>query len=149
MTLKQKIYNHCCQLVQDKIIFLKNTLAELRQSAANETKSTAGDKHETALAMLQIEQENTNRQLAEALAQKEILQKIDAAASATLVSNGSLLKTNKGYLFISIALGKTVVDGIPVTVLSQQSPLGAKLKGLQAGNTATVNGTDYTIETVE
>jgi transcription elongation GreA/GreB family factor len=149
MTLKQKVYNHCCRLVNDKISFLKNNLTELRQSAANETKSTAGDKHETALAMLQIEQENTNRQLAEALAQKDILQKIDASAAATLAGNGSLLKTSRGCLFVSVALGKTAVDGINITVLSPQSPLGAKLKGLKAGDTAEINGTVYTIEAVE
>ncbi len=148
MTLKQKIYNHCVQSVNEKIQLLKNTLNELRDSASNETKSTAGDKHETALAMLQIEQENTNRQLAEALAQKDILQKIDAAATASLVIIGSLVTTSRGYLFVSIALGKITVDGIAVTALSSQSPLGAKLKGLKAGDTALVNGTEYIIENV-
>jgi hypothetical protein len=149
MILKQKIYNHCCQSVNTKIDFLKNILNDLRQSAAGETKSTAGDKHETALAMLQIEQENTNRQLAEALAQKNTLQKIDITSPAALAGNGSLIKTNRGYLFVSIALGKILVDDIPVTVLSPQSPLGTRLKGLKAGDTATINSTDYTIESIE
>jgi transcription elongation GreA/GreB family factor len=148
MTLKQKIYNHCVQSVNEKIQSLKNTLNELRESASNETKSTAGDKHETALAMLQIEQENTNRQLAEALAQKDILQKMDTAATPVVVSSGSLVATSRGYLFVSIALGKISIDGITAVVLSPQSPLGAKLKGLKAGDTAVVNGTEYVIESI-
>jgi transcription elongation GreA/GreB family factor len=148
MTLKQKIYNHCVQSVNEKIQTLKNTLGELRESASNETKSTAGDKHETALAMLQIEQENTNRQLAEALAQKDILQKIDAAAITVTVTTGSLITTSRGYLFVSVALGKMTIDGITVTALSPQSPLGATLKGLKAGDTAVVNSTEYSIESI-
>jgi transcription elongation GreA/GreB family factor len=148
MTLKQKIYNHCVQLVNEKIQALKNTLSELREIASHETKSTAGDKHETALAMLQIEQENTNRQLAEALVQKDVLQKIDAAATTVIVTTGSLVTTSRGYLFVSVALGKMIIDGITVTALSPQSPLGAKLKGLKAGDTAAVNGTEYNIESI-
>jgi transcription elongation GreA/GreB family factor len=148
MTLKQKIYNHCVQSVNEKIQSLNNTLNELRESASNETKSTAGDKHETALAMLQIEQENTNRQLAEALAKKDLLQKIDAAATALLVTTGSLVTTSRGYLFVSVALGKMTIDGITVTALSPQSPLGTKLKGLKAGDTAVVNSTEYSIESI-
>jgi hypothetical protein len=148
MTLKQKIHNHCVQSVNEKIQSLKNILGELRESASNETKSTAGDKHETALAMLQIEQENTNRQLAEALAQKDILQKIDAAVTTAIITSGSLVTTSRGYLFVSVALGKMTIDGITVTALSPQSPLGAKLKGLQAGGKAVVNSTEYVIENI-
>jgi hypothetical protein len=149
MTFKEKIYHHCLQLVNEKIAALRHTLAGLRQSAANETKSTAGDKHETALAMLQIEQENTARQLNEVLLQKDMLQKIDATAPSTLAAAGSLLRTNKGYLFISIALGKMQVEGTAVVVLSLQSPLGAALRGMKAGDTANVNSTAYIIESVE
>jgi len=58
MTLKQKAHQHYLQMVNDKISLLRQDLAGLRESGANETKSTAGDKHETALAMLQIEQAN-------------------------------------------------------------------------------------------
>jgi hypothetical protein len=63
MTLKQKIYNYYLQLINDKVHLLQQVLADLKESGSNETKSTAGDKHETALAMLQIEQANTRGQL--------------------------------------------------------------------------------------
>ena len=56
MTLKQKIYKHYQQLINDKVQQLQKVLTDLKESSSNETKSTAGDKHETALAMLQIEQ---------------------------------------------------------------------------------------------
>ena len=149
MKLKQKIYNHYLQVIHDKVAMLQNVLTDLKESGSNETKSTAGDKHETALAMLQIEQANTRGQLQEALTQKAALEKINPALSASIVLNGSLVKTNRGYLFVSIALGKTVIENITVIALSPQSPLGQKLMGLKVGDVAVINTMYYTIEDIE
>jgi len=149
MTLKQKIYHHYLQVISGKINSLQNALAGLKESGANETKSTAGDKHETALAMLQIEQANVREQLKEVQQQKAVLEKINPALSPAVIVNGSLIKTNRGYLFLSIALGKAVIDGITVTALSQQSPLGKQLLHLQKGQATTINNTQYVIETIE
>jgi len=128
---------------------LQHILADLKESGSNETKSTAGDKHETALAMLQIEQANTRGQLQEALTQKAVLEKINTAAAAPIIINGSLVKTNRGYFFMSTALGKAVLDNCVVIAVSPQSPLGQKLMGLTAGEQAEVNNTTYLIETIE
>jgi transcription elongation GreA/GreB family factor len=149
MTLKQKIYNHYLHLINEKVNMLQQVLADLKESGANETKSTAGDKHETALAMLQIEQANTRVQLQEVLAQKAALEKINPMLSAAMIVNGSLIKTNRGYLFISIALGKAVIDNNAVIALSPQSPLGQKLMGLKVGEAGSVNGTEYLIQHIE
>jgi transcription elongation GreA/GreB family factor len=148
MTFKEAVYYHCITTVNDKISFLQQTLFDLRESASNETKSTAGDKHETALAMLQIEQENTNRQLENVLTQKSIIERLVPVNQPRQVGNGSLVKTNKGYLFISIALGKIVVDNIQVIALSPQSPLGLKLSGLLVNDAIEMNGVKYVIESI-
>ena len=76
MNFKEKVCEQFRQLLQDKISSQQKVLLELRQSASNETKSSAGDKHETALAMLQIEQANSGSQLSELLLQKELFDKI-------------------------------------------------------------------------
>jgi hypothetical protein len=148
MTFKQKIYNHYLQVVNDKISLLQKVLADLKESGANETKSTAGDKHETALAMLQIEQANIRGQLAEVLIQKVALEKINPGVIAETIVNGSLIKTDKGYLFMSIALGKAVIEGITFTALSSQSPLGVKMMGLRVGDSAKINNSTYFIESI-
>lgn len=149
MTLKEKIYAHYLQLVNEKINRLQQVLADLKESGAGETKSTAGDKHETALAMIQIEQANMRSQLKEATSQKALLEKIDPSASAIQVANGSLVKTSKGYFFISLALGKAVVDGITVIAISPQSPLGSGLMRLIVKDTADINGSSFAIESIE
>ncbi len=149
MTLKHKIYNHYLQVINDKIAGLQKVLADLKESGANETKSTAGDKHETALAMLQIEQANVRVQLKEAQQQQAALEKINPELSPAIIVPGSLVKTNKGYLFLSMAGGKAIVDGNTVMALSPQSPLGQKLLQASIKDSVTINTTAYTIESIE
>jgi hypothetical protein len=148
MQLKQKIYNHYLQLINEKVAALQKVLADLKESGSNETKSTAGDKHETALAMLQIEQANTRAQLQEAMEQKAMIEKINPSITPVSIVNGSLIKTNKGYLFLAAALGKAMIDGNTVMALSAQSPLGKKLFGLAVGDIAEVNNNRYVIESI-
>lgn len=149
MTFKQKIYNHYLQIIIDKIVALKNVLDELKESGANETKSTAGDKHETALAMLQIEQANKRTQLKEMQLQLSALEKINPALSPEVIVTGSLIKTDKGYLFLSIAGGKSMIDGETVMALSPQSPLGVKLLSANKKDVVVINATSYQIESIE
>ena len=148
MTIKQKVYNNYLSLINGKIAMLQQTLADLKESGTNETKSTAGDKHETALAMLQIEQANTRAQLQNALEDAAILQNINSTIVADHIVNGSLVKTGKGYFFMSIALGKIVVDDVTIFALSPKSPLGIKLMGLKVGDTAIVNSNKYLVEVI-
>jgi hypothetical protein len=148
MALKESVYDSYMQMLHNKICMLQQRLLDLKESGANETKSTAGDKHETALAMLQIEQENIRAQLHTALEDLAILKNINPSIISKQIVNGSLVKTSKGYFFISIALGKNVIDGITVYALSQQSPLGAKLMGLNIGDSAYVNSNIYLVEAI-
>jgi hypothetical protein len=149
MTLKQKVYNFYLQVVNDKLRQLQQVLADLKESGSNETKSTAGDKHETALAMLQIEQANVGAQLQDVLEKKSAVEKIDPALSSSKIVNGSLVKTDKGYLFISVALGKATIDGCNVIALSPQWPLGKKLIRSTANEIVEFNNNKYTIESID
>ena len=148
MTLKQKIHQHFLQVINEKISLYQKVLADLKDSGTNETKSTAGDKHETALAMLQIEQANTRTQLNDVLAKKVVLEKINPTLIASFILNGSLVKTNHGYFYLSIALGKAVVNDIVVVAISPQSPLGQKLLGLKVGDEAKINTHTYIVESI-
>lgn len=148
MTFKEQIHQHFMQLVKEKITRLQQVLADLKESSANETKSTAGDKYETALAMLQAEQDNTRAQLQEVLQQQAVLEKIDPAITPVAVVNGSVVKTGETYFFISTALGRVQIAGITVTAISASSPLGKQLIHLHQGDTARFNGREYTIDAI-
>lgn len=148
MTLhfKEKVYHHYLSELTVKIKSLQDKLNELSESAKNETKSTAGDKHETALAMLQIEQEKIRSQHKEALEQKVQLERINIQQSRVNIAKGSLIQTNKGYFFLSIALGKSIIDHLTVFAISPQSPLGEKLTGLSVNDVAEIKGINYLVE---
>ena len=148
MTFRQKIYEHYLRVINDKISLLRHTMDDLKESSSEETKSTAGDKHETALAMLQIEQKNVSQQLKEALDQKNSFEQINPTLVKQEITKGSLIKTNMGYLFLSVALGKIIVDGITIIAISPRSPLGQKLIGLRVNDTAEINGIRYVVENI-
>jgi hypothetical protein len=149
MTFKEEVYEIYRQKLEEKILQVQEVLHELYLSAANETKSTAGDKHETALAMLQLEQENKRKQLAELLLQKAVLYKINPTAINTVISNGALVHTDAGYFFISIALGKIIIEGKTIFALSLSSPLGQALSGHRATEKISLNEKQYAVLNVE
>lgn len=145
---KQRVHTHYLQSILDKTKRLEQALEELKESGSNETKRTAGDKHETALAMLQIEQENKRRQLKEAQEQLAVFNRIDFSIASSRIIAGSLVRTDRGWLFVCIAAGKTTIDGQQVIALSAQSPLGMKLIGASINDIVTVNNLAYKIEEI-
>lgn len=148
MTFKQKIYQQYHQLVQDRIDVFKDMIVALTEDSKNDAKGSAGDKHETALSMMHIEQEKLNTKLKEVLTQKAVLDKIDASIVAETIVLGSLVKANGIYLYLSLALPKINVEGINVIALSPQSPLGNKLMGNQVDFTFEITTTTYIIEEI-
>lgn len=148
MTFKQKIYQYYLQLVQDRIDVFKDMIAALTEDSKNDAKGSAGDKHETALSMMHIEQEKLNTKLREVLNQKAVLDKIDSSVIAETIILGSLVKANGIFLYLSLALPKITIDGINVIALSPQSPLGTHLMGNKVGFTFEINTTKYTIEEI-
>ena len=149
MTLKQKIKQRHLQLLQDKIDVYQDMISGLSDDAQNDAKGSAGDKHETALSMMHLEQEKLNHKLREVLDQKNILDRIDDSVIHQKVALGSLVQTNGMLLFISTALPKITIDNKTVFALSPQSPLGSQLMGNSIGFSAEVNGKQYKIESLE
>ena len=149
MTFKQKTHQYYQQLVQDREDAFRDMITALTEDSKNDAKGSAGDKHETALSMMHIEQEKLNRKLREVLDQKIVLDKIDASTTAETIIVGSLVKANGIFLYLSAALPKITIDGINVIALSPQSPLGNKLMGNKVGFTFEINGTKYLVETIE
>jgi transcription elongation GreA/GreB family factor len=148
MSFKQKVHGRYRQLIQDRIDVFRDMIAALAEDAQNDAKSSAGDKHETGLSMMHMEQEKLTAKLQECLDQKAVIDRIDPAISAAIVSLGSLVKANGIFFFLSAALPKITLDGMNVLALSPQSPLGSKLIGNQVGHVCEINSTTYTIQEI-
>ncbi|TDD96186.1 hypothetical protein [Flavobacterium cellulosilyticum] len=149
MTFKQKTHQYYLQLVQDRVDAFRDMISALTEDSKNDAKGSAGDKHETALSMMHIEQEKFNHKLKEVLAQKAILDKIDSTKITKTIIVGSLVTANGIHLYLCAALPKITIDGINVIALSPQSPLGNKLMGNAVGYAFEINGTKYLIESIE
>ena len=149
MTFKQKIKSHYQNLLSEKINELRFMISDLAQDAQNDAKGSAGDKHETALAMMHIEQEKLNQKLAEIVGQKNTIDKIDADAIHAKVALGSLVQTNEMLFYISTALPKIQLENKTIIAVSPQSPLGSQLLGKSLGDEIVINTNRFQIKAIE
>lgn len=149
MISKKQVLDQYQLLIQDKIDIFRDMISDLSIDAQNDAKGSAGDKHETALSMMHLEQEKLNFKLKEYYNQKAILDKIDPNAIHATISIGSLVKANNMLLFISAAFPKITIDNTTLIAVSPQSPLGSKLMGNTVGFSFSINSTHYTINHIE
>lgn len=147
-SFKQQLINHCQKLLNQKNTDLKLALQDVTEAGNNETKSTAGDKHETARAMMQLEQEKLSKQVQEAENQLAEFERVVGSNESANVITGSLIETNKGFFFIASSIGKVILDNKTVFVISQKSPLGLVLIGKKQKDTVVFNGVSYVIESI-
>ena len=142
---KQKILSHYQILLQDKIDIYQDLILSLTEDAQNDAKSSAGDKHETTLSKLHIEQEKIANKLKEALEQQFILSKLDVTQISNNVVLGSLVKTNHLTVLVCIALPKITVDNQTIFAISPQSPLGIQMMHKKVQAEFLVNQVNYKI----
>lgn len=149
MTFKQKIKFHYQNLLSEKINELRFMISDLAQDAQNDAKGSAGDKHETALSMMHLEQEKLNQKLVEVIEQKNVVDKIDADAIHTKIALGSLVQTNGMLFYISSALPKISIDDKIIIAVSPESPLGSQLLGKSPGDEVEINTNRFQIKSIE
>jgi transcription elongation GreA/GreB family factor len=145
LQFKQNIIEACKSNLSDKIQALSLIMQEVTDSANSETKSSAGDKHETARAMMQLEQEKLSKQITDLAEQKKEFDKIDFTKVSAQIGQGSLVETNKGFFLIASSIGKITVDDKIVFVISNKSPLAQQLIGLTTNDGFTFNSVGYQI----
>jgi hypothetical protein len=146
--IKTQLYRHAQQIITEKIERNQQSLRNLKESAGSETKSTAGDKHETGRAMIHLEQEKMTQQLTANTQIKNVLDKIDPEQVQEVVGLGALLVTNKLRLFISVALGQVKLGGADYFLLSIQSPIAKAFIGKKAGEKVEFNGVEHLIKEI-
>jgi transcription elongation GreA/GreB family factor len=147
--VREKIISLCAAVISERIAGIKLQMEELVRDAANDSKSTAGDKHETSRAMMQLEQEKLGSQLRILEDQQQQLALISQLQQSPKIINGSLIETDRGNIFIGVALGKLNAGGQDVICITNQSPLGKLLTGKSSGDSVSLNTIKYTILSVQ
>jgi transcription elongation GreA/GreB family factor len=126
-------HQHCMDLLVKRGDEIRAEMDAVQQSANSETKSTAGDKHETARAMAQLEVEMLSKQLEEVNKSIALLKRIPTTTTSTLVQHGSVVETSIGTFYLSVGLGNFSVEGKNIMSISTESPLSMAIMGKQAG----------------
>lgn len=143
--MKEQAYRFCEQYIFGRLQRIKDTIQELQASLGSETKSSAGDKHETGRAMLQLEREKLGQQLLEAEKTLELLKKVNATKPTSVVSLGSLVSTTMGIYYIAISAGKFDNLGAIIYCISAITPIGKVLISKSEGDSFKFNGKEHKI----
>lgn len=131
---KTVVYSAVESKVKDRLNELQSALNDALAATSEDSKSTAGDKHETSRAMAHLEQEKLGLQYAEVLKVQELLHRIDPKVENEKVGLGSLVETSIGWLFLSVGLGQIELEGEKIFCLTPIAPLGKVLLGKKAGD---------------
>ncbi len=148
MNIKQQLYNFCEEFVNKKLQTIEHTIRSNQNDLASETKSSAGDKHETGRAMLQLEMEKAGQQLQEVNKMKAVLSRVDLSESSQNIRLGSIVKTNLANYFIAISAGKITIDNETSFAISSSSPIGSQLLGKKKNEKISFNQQEIKITDV-
>jgi hypothetical protein len=143
--MKEEILTRLHEMIDKQISNAKNAMDAAQESAMSDDKSSAGDKFETGRAMGHRDRDMYANQLALALSEKEALYKINVKVDHLFVSLGSLVHTTAGIFFISISMGKMVIDDKALYAVSPQAPISSSLIGKQNGENFIVRGQEHKI----
>jgi hypothetical protein len=77
-----------------------------------------------------------------------ILEKINPKIVSIKINRGSLIKTNIGYFYIAVALGKLKVGNEEIYSISLQSPMAKKLLGLSLNEQTEMNSKKIIIQVI-
>ena len=145
MTLKYKLLQQCQLFINQRLETIRNTILDIQKGLESETKSSAGDKHETGRAMLQLEREKAGHQLAELQKLNETLSKIDLTLKHTNIALGSLVVTSHLNYFIAISAGEIQVEEKKYYAISVVTPIAQLLLSKQEGDCIYFRDSKFTI----
>lgn len=134
LRLKQQLFDQCVEFAEERHLKIQNQIQEIQEALTSETKSSAGDKHETGRAMLQLEREKVGVQLAEIEKVKQNLSKINCAQSSDSIGLGSVVFTSSANYFIAISAGHIEINSELFFAISPHTPIALLLKGKRKGD---------------
>ena len=146
---KVLMYEFCKDFAASRMARIQVQIKEVQNALGSETKSSAGDKHETGRAMLQLEREKLGQQLAEAERMNQLVQKVDITLSTSTASLGSLVVTSNANYFLAISAGEFKGAEGKNYCISLNTPIGIMLLGKSVGDSINFNGSALRIEEIK
>jgi len=131
MDVKTALVKACQNFVDQRLQTIEEIISSHQKALQSETKSSAGDKHETGRAMLQLEMEKASQQLVSVTQMQQTLSKIQIVKATNVVRLGSVIKTTGVTYFLAISAGKLSVFQKDYYAISVSSPIGKLVLGQQ------------------
>jgi len=132
--LKSELFKACMQYVNQRADTVHQIIRSNQNALNSETKSSAGDKHETGRAMLQLEMEKASQQLAVVDEMKVVLSKIAGIYASEIIKLGSLVITDHANYYLAISAGQIKISNNMFYAVSPISPIGKLLLGKTVGD---------------
>lgn len=144
--MSELLHQFCESYAHHQVEKIQQQIMGLQESLQSETKSSAGDKHETGRAMVQLEREKLGIQLAEAEYTLRIIQKIPYPPKQQLhVHVGNFVRTTSGSYYIAISAGKTTYESETVFCVSAATPIARALIGAIVGQSVVFNSKELQV----
>ena len=148
-TKRQGIFDGLCAELDQNLKNRRGHLHSLRESLGSETKSSAGDKHETGRAMIHSEQarvqDSVNR--LEAMLSK-LRQYAAVIGPIQRVSPGALVETTGPWVLVGVPMGKVQLPDALVLCVDAEAPLAQQWHGAQPGDQVVLGSQQLTIQAI-
>jgi hypothetical protein len=130
---KQALIAYMKGLLDERMQVAWEAMEAAQDSANDQSKSSAGDKYETARSMGQLDRNMHARQYEQVRQERVLLERIGETETSVRGAVGSLLETTAGWFFISVSLGAMKFDDQTVLAVSSSSPVGLAFLGKETG----------------
>lgn len=137
---KKYVLENCFSVINNEILVAIQNINITKESLIDDSKSSAGDKHETSRAMTHLEIEKSEFALSNLRKTKTDLERINPSIKNSKILFGSIFQTSLSWFFVSSSLGKLKIEDKEITTISIHSPLFIALKELKKGDKKLFNG---------
>ena len=128
---KTQVFQAIIHSLEEKLTVLQNDLEQYRIELSDNTKSSAGDKHETSRAMAQLEMEKLGKSFLETQKLLDLAKQISLNVSQGTIQAGSLVKTDKIHYLLGLPIGKIEVENIFVFCISNTKTIGVGINKIE------------------
>ncbi|MBU2995807.1 GreA/GreB family elongation factor [Cellulophaga baltica] len=137
--IKEQLFNFCKEVTDTRVARIQENIKGYQNALHSETKSSAGDKHETGRAMIQLEIEKAGAQLAEAESVYKALKAVNINTAIATIGLGNLVKTSMANYFIATSAGEFKYNNTTIYCISPITPIGKLLFGKKVNDIVTFN----------
>ncbi|MFZ9611646.1 MAG: hypothetical protein ACO29Q_00055 [Crocinitomicaceae bacterium] len=146
--IKNTVHQALATILLEKHHELSSILRDAAEGKSNDAKSSAGDKHEVGVAMVQLEQEKLGKQVQIIEEQLTLLSRIDLSKIHVKIGLGSLVNCENQWYYFSIGHGLLLVANQSIFCLNPQAPLGKEMLGKAVGDSVFFQGRKMVIQSI-